>query len=158
MKTNKTSTLINFIGLISTIIALFLLLYPNLRINMVVSSASIILGSFMQARYKRFDHYGSTYARWLEEQIQKIMPAKMNPPIDLGGKRNLATILNILGIPLVLLGLYLSFVPLFSLRVGIGDILLMLGVILQVKFSAYLGDHVYGGSITPENKETLMLK
>ena len=155
MKAQSRSTAINVIGLISTIIGLFLLLYPDLRLNMALASALIIVGSFVQARYKRFDIYGSTYARWLEEQIQKILPAKMNPADDLGGRRILATILNLLGIPLVVLGFYLAVFPLFSLRAGIAVILLMLGIFLQVKFKAYIGDNAHEGSVMAGNSHRM---
>jgi len=141
MSGRRLSTILNATGCFLIIAGILLLFYPALSFNSAMGSGLVMGGSFLQSKFKRFDVYGRTYGRWLEEKTQQIIPAVTNSGTDLGGKKLLSTILNLSGIPILVLGFYLTSLPAFSFRYAIGDLLLMAGVILQVRYKAFIGSN-----------------
>jgi len=141
MSGKRLATVLNLTGCILIVVGICLLFYPTLSFNSAMGSALVIGGSFLQSKFKRYDIYGRTYGKWLEEKIQQVIPAETNSTTDLGGRRLFSTILNLLGIPILVFGFYLTTLPAFSFRYGLGDIFLMLGVILQVKYTAFIGSN-----------------
>ena len=150
MNKRHLSTLYNFLGIVLTCAGILFFVYSAPTLRSVFALLLIISGTVLQSSLERFDVYGKTYSRWLEQRIQKLFAADMAPPTSLRGKKVLSTALNLFGIPLLAAGFYLVMTPIFLPSIALAGLALVIGVYLQIKFRPSFkqresGQHPFSG-------------
>ena len=140
MKAKNLSTILNFLGFVFVGFGLIVLLIsePTARIGM--AAVMLVSGSFLLSRFKRFDIWARTYGKWFEEKTDKLFRGTRRPFSDLGGRKVPSTILSLFGILILSQGIYITMTPVFTLLLPTAGIVLSIGVYLQVRFPAYIGD------------------
>ena len=139
MQRNKLPTFLNLLGILLLAVGGYFFLLPAIKLRLVVALSFIILGTILQAKFERFDIYGRSYNRMLEEKIQIFLKIEMSPRANIGGRKVVSTILNLLGIPILLLGFYLIMLPVLYVHLVFAGAAVGLGIYLEVKFYPHVG-------------------
>ena len=126
--------ILHFGGGVIIFIGLLLILYPSFQTDLIISSALIISGCYMQLRFKRSVWSCTAFERLENRILKKMLPVGIRRQTDLGGKKLLSTLIGFSGVAIFAIGLYHPFIVYFSYREVWGCIFLMLGILLLTKF------------------------
>ncbi len=133
MSRRRMGVLFNILGMILLCAgsAAFIFPVPNLR--SAVALALIVSGSVLQSSFARFDLYGKTYMQSIESAVSKMFRVDVVPASSLGGRQTLSTIVNLVGIPLLVGGFYLIMTPAFMPGIALGGVAVGVGLYLLIR-------------------------